>query len=219
VTKLLPGTYRSQRDNKDLPLASCNTTAVVMALEASGFPPSLIKGLPDGKQPEDFLTEFGDSPGTYEAMKTLCPWFFGPTDKGLPAVKGAENDPNVFPLCRPPEAPLMLPWIVERTYGKKLLKFLGHFDSGICFSLVESGLAAVVDGTFTSEGHYLAVVGYEFVDEVAGAPRAITAWRVRDPWGDWNTKYSDENGDGVSIAADVFKTLASKSMLAVVRPV
>jgi hypothetical protein len=184
VTKILPCVYRSQRDNVDLPGASCNTTSAVMALEASGFPPSMIHGLPDGKQPEDFLTELGDSPAAYEAMKTISPQFFAPDGK---------------PTVRPPEAPLMLDWIVATAYNGKLLRYLATVMFSTIMAGIDAGRATLLRTRFTAQGHIVAVVGYQAVEDVAGKIGSLTALVVKDPWGNYMTGYKDKDGDGVVI--------------------
>jgi hypothetical protein len=189
MTRLLQCSYRTQRDNLDMPGASCNTTAAVMALEASGFGPSLIAGLPAGKQPEDFLTELGDSPEAYAEMRSRCPWFFDASGKAL---------------VRPPEAPMMLDWIVERAYGKALLWYSTQVTLGGVASMIDSGLAVVLRTTFTAAGHIVAAIGYEAVEDVGGAAGQVTGIYIDDPWGNVNTGYADKNGERVFVSLDTF---------------
>ncbi len=196
MTKILSCAYRSQRDNVDLPGASCNTTSAVMALEASGYAPSLIVGLPTGKQPEDFLTELGDSQEAYEEMKRRCPQFFD--EAGNPTV-------------RPPEAPTMLDWIVERAYGKLLLRYVESIGFDDVIASIDRGRAVVLRGLFTAAGHVVACVGYVCVEDVGGKPGALSALVVDDPWGNYLTGYKDHNGENVEIPVE--------TMIEILRPV
>jgi hypothetical protein len=188
MRKILPGIYQSQRDNADRPGSSCNVTSAVMALDASGHPPSEIKALPAGKRPEDYLTEFGDGPEGVAAMRQKCPWFFD--------AKGNATIP-------PMEAPLMLDWVVQQTYGQALIQYqtvqLSVFVAGI-----DNGRASILRTLFTPEGHIVALVGYEATDDVGGAAGQVTGLIVRDPWGDVTTGYVNHNGDGVVIPLDFY---------------
>jgi len=191
VTKILPCAYRSQRDNADTPGASCNTTALVMVLEASGHPPSEIEALPAGKQPEDWLTEIGDSPAAYTQMRVRCPWFFGADGKAL---------------VRPPEAPTMLDWIVEQAYGRKLTQYVDDLMPGDIMAHIDAGRAVLVHGVFTPAGHFVAVVGYEALQDVGGTVGAVTGFRINDPWGVYPA-YTDHNGEHVLLDYHAAETL------------
>jgi hypothetical protein len=188
MRKILPGLYQSQRDNTDRPGSSCNVTSAVMALDASGHPTTEITDLPAGKRPEDYMTELGDSPTGVDAMRGLCPWFFD--------ARGMATIP-------PMEAPLMLDWVVQEVYGRALIKYetvqLSSLINGI-----DNGRAAILRTIFTPEGHIIALVGYEAVDDVGGQLGQVTGLIIRDPWGDVNSGYANHNGDGVLIPLSIF---------------
>jgi hypothetical protein len=184
MRKLLPCVYRTQRDNADRSGSSCNTTSAVMFLEASGHPPSEMKSLPGGTQPEDWLSLLGDSPAAYRKMRDLCPWFFDAAGK---------------PIVRPPEAPLMLDWIVEQRYGRALQKYSENITFAVMMEQIDLGRAVLAHGLLTPEGHYVAVVGYEVVEDIGGKPGQLTDLIIDDPWGNYLTAYSDFNGEHIAL--------------------
>lgn len=169
-----------------------------MALEASGYPPTLIAGLPSGKQPEDFLTELGETNEAIEVMRGRCPWFF---------------DASGNPTVRPAEAPVMLDWIVEKAYGRPLLRYVETITFATILEQIDGGKAVVLRGVFTAEGHIVAGVGYTLGDPlgIAGTPPALLSIRVKDPWGNYLTGYKDHNGDNVDVPRE--------ALVEVLRPV
>lgn len=193
MKKILTCTYRSQRDNEELPGSSCNVTSAVMALEASGHPPSEIVGLPAAEQPEDFLTDIGDSSEAYAVMKRISPWFF---------------KENGDPLCRPPEAPLMLDWIVERAYGRSLMEYSEGNPFLHFVSEIDAGRASILRGKFTATGHIVAMIGYEAVGDIGGQIGDITGFIVNDPWGNFLTDYTDHDGEQVTIPIETIIRVA-----------
>ena len=203
MKKILPCLYRSQRDNADRPGSSCNTTAMVMVLEASGHPTIEIVGLPNNKQPEDYLTEIGSSQAAYAKMQVLCPWFLGPEDRGLPfvlipPVPPATEPTKLYAAVRPPEAPTMLDWIVEQAYKKAITRYDGGVTFGVMLDQIDRGRAVLLHGAFTPAGHYVALVGYEAVDDLEGKVGQMTGLICNDPWGRY-PDYTDPNGEHVLI--------------------
>lgn len=196
MKKILPGLYLSQRVNAELPLVSCNVTSVLMAMDASRHPPAGIAGIPDGVagapaiQPADYLNQLMASDEAMSAMRLLCPWFF---------------DKDGKPTVRPAEAPLMLAWMVSRAWGAWWMLF--HDSSQAVETLADSidmNRAAVVSGSFTPSGHYVAVVGYGYVPTLRGTRGAVTSMVVRDPWGDWTKGYAEHYGNEVEIPREDF---------------
>ena len=184
MTKILPCIYRSQRDNVLRPGSSCNVTAAVMVLEASGHPPSEIASLPAGAQPEDLLTQIAESKASYDHMRLTCPQFYDMA--GNPAV-------------HPAEAPFMLDWIVAQAYGRYLLRYSENITFGKMQDQIDAGRAVLLHGLLTPEGHYVAMVGYDALDDVGGKIGAVTALRLDDSWGDWQTGYTSRNGEHTTL--------------------
>jgi hypothetical protein len=182
MRKVLPCTYRSQRDNAITPEISCNTTSAVMVLEASRHYTSEIMGLPNNMQPEDFLTQIADSKAAYAKMKVLAgDWAF---------------DKNGKPLYHPAEVAVVLDWIVAQAYGKTLMAYLGGITFGVIMDNIDRGEAVLLHGTLTPAGHYVACVGYEGIQDVGGKVGQLTGLVIDDPWGVY-PEYTDHNGEHV----------------------
>ena len=188
-TKILPGTWDNQRLHKIRPGSSCNVTACAVALEASGVRPPAT---PDGYLIEDYMTFTVDGPEGVEAMRTLSPWFF-------PGGKG-EGDP----IIPPGEAPLMLDWVVNRVYGRPLLKYTETLNLNRSLSEIDDGRAVVLRTILVPNGHIVAMVGYSMGDESAGYGDSVIGIIVRDSWGNFNSGYEDHNGNNIPLSLATF---------------
>lgn len=190
MTKILPGTWDNQRLHKLRPGSSCNVTAAVVALSASGVQPPKA---PAGKLIEDYMTELVDGPDGIDAMRTISPWFF------------ADGKGGGEPKIPPGEAPLMLDWIVKRVYGKPLIKYTETLTLQRALSEIDAGRAMVLRTILVPNGHLVAMVGYTTGDESVGSPGAgVTGIVVRDSWGNFNTGYEDHDGNNVVLSLLTF---------------
>lgn len=68
----------------------------------------------------------------------------------------------------------------------KYCKFVGNISQDLIISEINNGYAVNVCGKWAGSGHFVSICGYDLDKKV---------WIVNDPWGDWNTKYTDHNGD------------------------
>lgn len=188
----LTNPYFTQRNNRTDPALTCNVTAMVTALAASGieFP------VPPGQQPEDFLSFLLDSKES--------------------RLKASRE----YPLLQnrhPREIHRMLAWAVnDRLVGRKVVQFSTQADLRILlWRLAVQRSACVVTGKFTAYGHMVALVGFETTQEEVtdlADPRFLDLDRVSkviidDPWGDWRTAYKDPNGNDIELSLGTFNTL------------
>lgn len=68
----------------------------------------------------------------------------------------------------------------------KYCKFVGNISQDLIISEINNGYAVNVCGKWAGSGHFVSICGYDLDKKT---------WIVNDPWGDWNTKYTDHNGD------------------------
>ena len=186
--------YRTQLNNKLVPLSSCNTTAMCMALEASGVP------LPErpGVQPEDDLTAVTETPEAYAEMARGYPWAFA----------GSK------PIYPPRQVHGMLSWATNRWLGRPVTRFREDVPIEELLADLAQGRACVVSGRFTASGHMVALVGVETDQVFAGWTTpdnvelaSIRALIIDDPYGDYHTGYKDHRGNGCSFSLAEFSSL------------
>lgn len=188
----LTNEYRTQRNNRIAPTETCQVTATIMALEASG----IGFECPDGVQPEDYLAGILDAPEAHEKLK-----------REFPTLKNRA----------PREVHSILSWAInERLVRSKVSLFTTRASlQELLFRIARYRTASLVSGRFTPDGHIAALIGFES-DQIdladAGSPATVEIGAVRrlfidDPWGDWTTGYTDRNGDDVSIPLEVFNSL------------
>lgn len=188
----LSNEFRSQRDNAVAPGGTCQVTAAIMALEATG----IGFEYPNGVQPEDHLASLLDSP---QALMKLR--------KEHPGLSG-----------RPPrEVHMILSWAInELLVHASVTTFTTRASlTELLFRIARHRAASLVSGRFTPYGHIVALVGFESeqVDLADAAnPAAIDLALVKDviiddPWGDWNIGYARRDGDDVHLPLDSFDRL------------
>lgn len=178
LSKNIP--YYTQRNNRFYPHGTCNTTAMVQALEASG----LHFEYPQDMQPEDYLTQILDSQEAWDIMRSRYPW----------AIAGGYSPRHVHH---------MLVWAVnDKLFGRKVVEYKCISTQKIILSLLK-GHAVVVAGRFTKFGHIVAVVGFETSQEditANSAPEYIDLLKISriiidDPYGNYHTGYKNVNGN------------------------
>lgn len=67
----------------------------------------------------------------------------------------------------------------------KYCKFIGNLSQSLIISEIDKGYAVNACGLWAGSGHFVSICGYDLDKK---------CWIVNDPWGDWNTKYTDRNG-------------------------
>lgn len=183
--------YYTQRNNKFYPNGTCNTTAMIQALDASG----ISYNYPKDMQPEDYLTQLLDSKDAWNRMRKLYPW----------AIAQGYSPRHVHE---------MLAWAVnDLLVGKKVVEFRQNISiRKICLSLLR-GSAVVVAGRFTKFGHIVCVVGLSYTGEIASQNEEnikyenINYMIVDDPYGNWHTGYTDVRGNDITFSFNLFNSL------------
>jgi hypothetical protein len=190
--------YHTQLNNRRLPLSTCNTTSMIMALKQAGVePPGPLKGdktiylLEGGEdvQPEDYFTDFLRSPAAYGEMKELCPWFFdAETGKALVA---------------PNEVHQMLEWGVNTLLKRQVDEFSTEVPIPEIVAHLMKGGGVVLSGKFRLKNrtlnHIVSLAGF-----VTGKNEDITHFIIDDPYGNFRTDYKDQHGNNIRITRDEF---------------
>ena len=183
--------YRTQLDNRFFPNGTCNTTSMVNMLLTN----NVEFQYPTDMQPEDYLTTLLESPEAWARMRQLYPW----------AVSKGYHPRHVHD---------MLAWAVnEKLVGRPVVKFSTQSSlAEIAYDIAVRKRACVVSGRFTSYGHIVAVVGLETSQEdieTVDNPgnidiAAISAFIVDDPYGNYFTGYSSQQGNSIVFPIDAF---------------
>jgi hypothetical protein len=192
VVYRLSNEYRSQRNNAIAPEGTCQVTAAIMALEATGIGFEYPKDV----QPEDHLATLLDSPEAEAKLR-----------KEYPGLSG-----------RPPrEVHRILSWAInELLVRANVTTFTTRASiAELLFRIARHRAASLVSGRFTPDGHIIALVGFESeqIDlEDAPSPAAIDLSLIRqvivdDPWGDWTSAYTRLEGDDVHLPLSDFDRL------------
>jgi hypothetical protein len=133
ISRLLPVSYLSQRDNEHRPLATCNVTSLAMALQFHGVSAQHL-----GKQLEDELFELIHSPAGLSYYETASPELQA---KGIPPEDVLDN----------------LVW----TAGQRGMN--ATFSETRTIADIErevhSGRPAMISGMFTGAGHIVLLIG------------------------------------------------------------
>lgn len=190
----LANEYHTQRNNEIDPANACNTTAMIMALKATGIPFSYPKDV----QPEDHLAAFLSTPEAYARRDAEYPW-----------AKASKTPPR--------EVHALLSWAVNEclTALPRTIFTPSVSLQELLFRIARHRAASVVSGRFTPGGHVVTLVGFEAPGpdlSRSRSPAAIdlsTVSRViiDDPWGDVRTGYRDHNGDDISLSLAEFDSL------------
>lgn len=187
--------YCTQINNKKLPYESCNTTAAIMALDASG----ITYPRRDGVQPEDDLTELLL---TSEAWRVFRLNHSAARNAGL-------KPQNVSP---------MLAWGINKFVGHKVDNFIINGTLQQMIWLLLNGKALIMSGSFTKSGHFVTVVGFASKQHRENINNAlavdickIDAIIVDDPYGNYYTGYGDYHGNDVRFSLQDFNHVTNES--------
>jgi len=186
--------YHTQRNNKYVPMASCNTTALIMALISS----NISFDYPAGMQPEDYLTSLLQSKEAFDEMKKIAPW----------AVKDG------YP---PQEVHVMLEWAVnQKLVGRKVDVFTTNATiQDLLFNILKKESTCAVSGYFTKSGHIVTLVGFESKQKnIESIKRAeeidldkVKDLIVDDPYGNYHKDYKDYHGNNIKFSLQEFADL------------
>lgn len=181
--------YYSQRNNRFYPHGTCNTTAMIQALDASGIEYQYPKDM----QPEDYLTQLLDSPDAWNRMRKLYP----------DAIRQGYSPRHVHE---------MLAWAVnELLVGRRVVEFKTNVSIKQILISILKGYAVVVAGRFTKFGHIITVVGFSYKEDIdLNTPidyHKIDYIICDDPYGDWHSGYSNVNGNDTHFTFDDFNSL------------
>ena len=188
----LSNPYHTQRNNERDPAETCQVTAAVMALRATGIP----FASPAEMQPEDYLSVILDG---REAREKL--------DRDYPVLAHRE----------PREVHAILSWAInERFVRRKVTVFttLATIQE-LLYRVARHHAASLVSGQFTKAGHIVTLVGFESDQEdlaTASAPDGVDLAAVRrviidDPYGNNHSLYRDPDGNDVGYTLDEFNNL------------
>ena len=204
--------YHTQINNKVMPLSTCNTTSMIMALKQAGHhlehPPTL--------QPEDYLTGFLNNPLALDTMKTLTPWAWD-TNKDRPIVP-------------PQEVHQMLQWAVNTLLKKEACRFTLEAKLSTLVANLLTGGGIVLSGLFPTHNgrlaHMVSLAGFTTDnDKNHVEEKNITGFIIDDPFGNFRTSYKDPRGNNIHLSKKeflkIFKSIDNKShkWAHVVRPV
>jgi len=199
--------YYTQTNNRYVPTSACTPTSGIMFVLAEGIPvfeagsknPARHPYLqyPQGMQPEDYITALCQSPWGDDLRKTFTPWF------------NSDNIPNQT-------IHVVVKEVLNRVMGKTVIRFFekGKTIYDIAKQLLD-GHPVMVSGDFTHSGHTLVVVGMDYEmgqlqrdDDLSYQEAPIPKnFIVDDPYGNYNTGYTDKRGNDVIIEIDTFKKL------------
>ncbi len=185
--------YHTQINNKKIPYASCNTTAMVMALKAAG----LMFDFPAGVQPEDHFTEFMHRG---EAFDKMHQWF--------PYAEANSMLPQNFSKC--------LEWGINEMMGRRVDKFTTRGTLQEMIWHVSEGRPLVMSGKFTSSGHFVTLVGFRTLQHkqdlrlVEGVIlEAVDYVTVDDPYGNFHVNYTSHKGNDIKFDLDAYDKLTN----------
>jgi hypothetical protein len=194
VVYKLQNEYHTQRNNEIDPAFTCNVTAMVMALKATGIP----FDYPQGVQPEDHLAAILATPEAFALRDSAYPW-----------AKNAKIPPR--------EVHGLLSWAVtDRLVGQNCTVFTTRASiQELLFRIARHKSASVVTGRFMPGGHLVTLVGFEYpgpdLSEATSPARVdlsiVTRVIIDDPWGDVRTGYSNHDGNDVSLSVAEFDRL------------
>jgi hypothetical protein len=180
--------YHTQLNNRRLPLSTCNTTSMIMALKQAG----VALPFPKDIQPEDYLTDFLRSPEAYRKMKEITPWFFD-----------RETGKAILP---PNEVHQMLEWGVNTLLKRQLDRFSTEVPVETIISHLIKGGGVVLSGEFRLKNrnlhHIVSLAGF-----VTDENEDITHFIIDDPYGNFRTDYQDQHGNNITITRDEFTAI------------
>lgn len=173
-----PKDYHTQRNNKFHPLSTCNVTATVNALLASGYDLDFCEG-----QPEDCLFERLESKSAQAYMAKHYEW----------AVKAQLQTRFVHQ---------MLVWSVEQLMNEKgIVEFKTDATMIEILSNILNGGAVNMSGQFTSSGHIVTIVGFETKqNQIFFGLDNVETIIVDDSYGNFHTAYEIKNGNDIKFS-------------------
>lgn len=179
--------YHTQRDNKFYPHGTCNTTASINALLASG----ISFDYPANVQPEDYLTLILESEEAWEKMKKEYPQFI---------TKG----------YHPRHVHKIIEWAInEKLVKRQVVRFTTRATmKDILFHIVHNRGAVNVNGRFTEFGHIVTIVGFKSSQNNSiTKPQDIQLNKIEyvivdDPYGNYFSGYKDFNGNDLKFPID-----------------
>lgn len=178
----LQNDYHTQRNNRIDPTQTCQVTAMIMGLKASGIP----FDYPSNEQPEDYLAKILDEPDAHDKLLREYPSL-------------AERHPR--------EVHAILSWAVNNKLCKRRVTQFSTKVSmqELLWRIARYRCASVMSGRFTSYGHLVTLVGFESGQDdldSADSPGPVDLDQVQsiivdDPWGDGKTGYREKQGNDV----------------------
>jgi hypothetical protein len=181
--------YHSQRNNAIVPYASCNTTAMVMALKQAGWSMPLFD--PEHPQPEDDLSAFLRTDEAKRKQQEIAPWSVG-----------------AYP---PQEVHACLEWGVNAWLGGTADAFTMRATHDELIAALVGGGGVVLSGRFPLSngelGHIVSLAGYYSEGELDHDD----GWIIDDPYGIWHTDYRDPHGNDISVSDYDFNKIFCKA--------
>ena len=185
--------YHTQLNNRRVPYWSCGPTSAINALRAADYE------LPNtgSQQPEDALTEFLTSEAAYAIMDLQSPWY---------RANGYE----------PYMVHAVLAWGINEFMGRDVDTFQTTWHVKDLMQIILDGGALIMSGEFTTTGHMISVVGFEYTDKEIGLMLEHFSWRkvlkviVDDPFGNWHTDYRSRAGNGIRFSRREFNNLTQE---------
>lgn len=192
--------YHTQRNNKEIPFSSCNTTAYVMAAKQAGIE---ITAVPDGTQPEDYFTRHMLTEAKFDEMARRFPWSY--VDKGKDGFEW---------LYKPNMIHEMLAEGFNELVGYKAANFDTHRSLETLAGAIVAGNGVVLSGKFPYRGgvlnHIVSLAGFVTSQADVEQKRVsvdtgqITEWIIDDSFGNPLTDYTDHCGNNVHLTREQF---------------
>ncbi len=191
--------FHTQRNNVIDPANTCNVTAMVNALLASGIQLPPYEG-----QPEDALAKILDSPEAHEKL--------------------ARDYPQMAAMP-PREVHALLSWATnEKFLKRKVTTFASSISMNeILYRVFKFKCASVISTTMTRGGHLVTVSGFSSTQrpEKINGPGDLDLTSVRrvyllDSWGDWASAY-EPGCSGFNVAVSIDELMAMAKPISVQR--
>lgn len=187
--------YHTQRNNKYIPLESCNSTSMVMALKQAGYDFDHI----NTEQPEDLLTLVMTSSMGTNMVKELASW--------------AWDSKLEEPTIPPNEIHVILEWATNHIMlGKKVDRFTTNAKLTTIIATLLTHGGIVLSGIFPQErgalSHMVSLAGFiTDNDSYHVEPEHITHFIIDDPYGNFRTQYEDHRGNNIEITNEEFMAI------------
>ena len=182
--------YHKQIKNKLIPLSSCNTTSLFMALKQAG----IDSPFPEDENAVDYFTSFFRQPEAYKKTKELAPWAF---DKRTGEV-----------LYHPNEVHAVLEWGINLLLKKEVDRFSTKYPLQTIINHLLSGGGVVLTGIFHWKGkpigHMTSMAGFITDETDIKTTDHITHYIIDDPLGNPDTDYTDSNGNNFIMTKETF---------------